>query len=114
MVRKPRNSNDLNSKFEKVVRELRAKYRGGVLHVNLRGESWSPRLWGVIRALGCIVWPHLRPPLMKGRAAIKGFWDVELYEGGPRSGISGARTLRGVGHGHRMITILIHIHVRST
>ena len=103
MVRKPRNSNDLNSKFEKVVRELRAKFRGGVLHVNLRGESWSPMLWGVIRALGPIVWLHCVAAL-----------EVDPHEGGPRSGISGARTLRGVGHGHRMITILIHIHVRST
>ena len=46
MVRKPRNSNDLNSKFEKVVRELRAKFRGGVLHVNLRGRVVVPEALG--------------------------------------------------------------------
>ena len=34
--------------------------------------------------------------------------------GGPRSGVSGRRTLREVRHAIRMITILIHIHVRST
>ena len=77
MMRKPQNSNDLNSKFERVVRELRAKFRGGELHAKLR--------WG--------------------RGTPGGLWVP---------GISGRRTLRGVGHGHRMITILIHIHVRST
>ena len=60
-------------KVERVVRELRAKFRGGEL------------LWG--------------------RGTPGGLWVP---------GVSGARTLRGVGHGHRMITILIHIHVRST
>ena len=75
MVRKPRNSNDLNSKFEKVVRELRAKFRGGVLHVNLRGRVVVPEALGrhqsswphCLAALsGRIVWPHLRSTLMKG------------------------------------------------
>ena len=63
----------MNSKFEKVVRELRAKYRGEVLP----WRWWFPRFRGVIRALGCIVWPHLRPTLMKvGRD--QGFRVLEL------------------------------------
>ena len=41
--------------------------------------------------------------------------EADPHEGdGMRSGVSGARTLRGGGHRHRMITILIHSHVRST
>ena len=47
---------DMNSKFEKVVRELRAKFRGGELHAKLGGGvlpwgRWFSRLRGVIRAL---------------------------------------------------------------
>ena len=75
MVRKTRNFNDANSKFEGVARELRAKL------------EWGTGVAGV---------SELR----------QSYW--------PRSGVSGARTLRGGGHRHRMITILIHIHVRST
>ena len=72
-LRKPQNSNDVDSKFERVAGELRAKLRWG---------SGAPSGLGV-----------------------PGFWGAR---------VSGRRTLRGVGHRHRMITILIHIHVRST
>ena len=76
----------MNSKFEKVVRELRAKFRGGELHAKLGGGvlpwgRWFSRLWGVIRGLGRIVWPHLRLTLMKGVGRDQGFWVVEQYEG---------------------------------
>ena len=69
MSRKPQNSNDVDSKFERVAGELRAKLRWG---------SGTPGIFG------------------------------------SSSAVSGPRTLRSVGQGHRMITILIHIHVRST
>ena len=82
MVRKPQNSNDMNSKFEKVVRELRAKFRGGELHAKLGGGvlpwgRWFSRLRGVIRALAHTIWPYLRPTLMKG-GRDQGFRVVEL------------------------------------
>ena len=93
---------------------MHAKFRGGELHAKLRWEWCSPRFWGVIRALAHTIWLHLRPNFIKGMGRDQGYWVVELHEGGPRSGVSGARTLRGEGHRHRMITILIHIHVRST
>ena len=37
MVRKPQNSNDVNSKFERVGGELRAKFIGGELRAKFRG-----------------------------------------------------------------------------
>ena len=73
MVRKPQNSNDMNSRFEKVVRELRARLRGGLLP----WRWWFPRFRGVIRALVRIVWPHLRTTLMKG-GRDQGFRAPEL------------------------------------
>ena len=88
--------------------------RKGVATAIEVGEWCSPRLWDVIRALDHTIWLHLRPTFIKGMGRDQGFWVVDLYEGGPRSGVSGARTLRGGGHRHRMITILIHSHVRST
>ena len=39
---------------------------------------------------------------------------ADPHEGWLRSTVSGSRTLRGAGRRDRMITILIHIHVRST
>ena len=65
--------------------------------------------------IACEVW---------GRGAPGGFWVPGVSgrnratsrrpSGGVLPGISGSRTLRGVRHRRRMITILIHIHVRST
>ena len=86
MVRKPQNSNDMNSKFEKVVRELRAKFRGRELHAKFRGGvlpwgRWFSRLRGVIRALDHTIWLHLRLTLMKGWAAIRGFGSHNFMKG---------------------------------
>ena len=100
MARKPQNSNDMNSKFERVVRELRAKFRGGELHAKLRWESGAHRGFGASSELS---------------AACLAAIGADPHEGdGPRLRVSGRRTLRGAGRRHRMITILIHIHVRST
>ena len=74
MGRKPQNFNDVNSKFEGIVRELRAKLKWG---------SGAPKGFRV------------SPELLRSR-------------------VSGRRTLRDVRHAIRMITSLIHIHVRST
>ena len=77
MVRKPQNSADVNSKFERVVRELRARFRGGVLPWG----RWFSRLRGVIRALAHANWLQSGQILMKGVGRDKGFWVVDLYEG---------------------------------
>ena len=83
MVRKPQNSNDMNSKFEKVVRELRAKFRGGELHAKLGGGvlpwgRWFSRLRGVIRALAHANWLQSGQILMKGVGRDQEFRVVEL------------------------------------
>ena len=78
MVRKPQNSNDMNSKFEKVVRELRARFRGGVLP----WRWWFPRFQGVIRALDHTIWLHLRPTFIKGIGRDQGFRVPELCAAG--------------------------------
>ena len=99
-MRKPQNSNDLNSKFERVVRELRAKFRGGELHAKLE--------WGQ-------VFPGVSGRHQDSRPHCLAAIGTDPHEGGgPRSRVSGRRTLREVRHAIRMITILIHIHVRST
>ena len=90
---------------------MHAKLRGGVLPWG----RWFSRLRDVIRALVHANLPQSGQIHMNGVGGDKGFWVVEQYEGdGPYTEVSGARTLRGVGHRLRMITILIHIHVRST
>ena len=83
MVRKPQNSNDMNSKFEKVVRELRAKFRGGELHAKLGGGvlpwgRWFSRLRGVIRALAHANWLQSGQILMKGVGRDQEFRAPEL------------------------------------
>ena len=96
-LRKPQNSNDVDSKFERVAGELRAKLRWG---------SGAPSGFGVpgfrgVRVSGCM-----------GSGRNRSYKPTALRRRAAR--VSGRRTLRGVGHRHRMITILIHIHVRST
>ena len=85
------------------------------MHAKLRWESGAHRGFGEHQGSR----PHCLAAIgadpYEGVGGDKGFWVVEQYEGdGPYTEVSGARTLRGVGHRHRMITILIHIHVRST
>ena len=78
-----------------------------------RGFGASSELLAALS--GRVVWPQLGQTLMKGVGRDQEFRVAELYErGGPRSGVSGSRTLRDVRHAIRMITILIHIHVHST
>ena len=118
MSRKPRNFNDVDSKFERRVGELHAKFGGGVLPWG-RGDPggfWVPGVAG---------WQGFG---VQGIPGCQGFWvpgiprwqrfvsQSKLQADGPRRAarVSGPRTLRSVGQGHRMITILIHIHVRST
>ena len=77
----------MNSKFEKVVRELRAKFRGGVSHAKFRGgvlpwRWWFPRLRGVIRALVHANWPQSGQTLMKGVGRDQGFRAPELCAAG--------------------------------
>ena len=93
--RNPQNSNDVDSKFERVVGELRAKFGGGVLH-----QGSGCQGFGV-------------PGIPRWQRFVS---QSKLQADGPRRAArgSGPRTLRGAGHRHRMITILIHIHVRST
>ena len=86
-MRKPQNSNDLNSKFERVVRELRAKFRGGELRARLRWESGARRGFGASSELlaalsGRIVWPQLGRTLMKGVGRDQGFRAPELCAAG--------------------------------
>ena len=83
MVRKPQNSNDMNSKFEKVVRELRAKFRGGELHAKLGGGvlpwgRWFSRLRGVIRALVHANLPQSGQIHINGVGRDQGFRAPEL------------------------------------
>ena len=113
MSRKPRNFNDVDSKFERRVGELHVKFGGGVLPWG-RGDpgglwvSGIPACQRLLGAGGCWV---------PGVAGWQRFVSQsKLQADGPRRvpGISGPRTLRGAGRRHRMITILIHIHVRST
>ena len=73
----------MNSKFEKVVRELRAKFRGGVSHAKSRGgvlpwRWWFPRLWDVIRVLAHSIWPQSGQILMNGVGRDQEFRLVEL------------------------------------
>ena len=112
-LRKPQNSNDVDSKVERVAGELRAKLRWGGVIPEVSGCR------GFLGAGGC--WAS-------EVAGCQGFWvpgipkwqrfvsQSKLQADGPRRAdrVSGPRTLRSVGHRHRMITILIHIHVRST
>ena len=91
MGRKPQNFNDVDSKFERVE---------GELHAKLRWESGVHRGFGTSSELS---------------AACLAAIGADPHEGdGLRSTVSGSRTLRGAGRRDRMITILIHIHVRST
>ena len=103
MSRKPRNFNDVDSKFERGVGELHAKFGGGVLPWG-RG---APGGFGVPGIPGC-------QGFLGGSGSCCNRSSGCRPSGVGPPGVSGARTLRGAGHRHRMITILIHIHVRST
>ena len=128
--RKPRNINDVVSKFERVAGELRAKLRWGAVfsEVSRRHRSWSSlklaghKQPGLLRTTlskqtvrksqtspgrhqSC--WPSLR---LSAVIMVMGSGHGYRY----RSGISGRGTLRDARHAIRMITILIHIHVQRT
>ena len=127
--RKPRNINDVVSKFERVAGELRAKLRWGAVFTEV---SRCHRSWSSSKLAG-----HKQPGLLRttlSKQTVRksqtppgrhqSYWPssrlsaVMVMGSGHgyryRSGISGRGTLRDGGHDIRMITILIHIHVRST
>ena len=126
--RKPRNFNDPISKFERVVGELHAKLRWGAVfsEVSRGHRSWSSSKLVVIeagrpQAAGTTQNNPLKtngPKKPDPSRPSSRLSDVMVMGSGHgyryRSGISGRGTLRDARHAIRMITILIHIHVRST
>ena len=122
--RKPRNFNDPISKFERVVGELHAKLRWGVVfsEVSRRHRSWSSSKLPGHKQPGLLRTTLSKQTVRKSQTPPgrhQSYWPssrlsaVMVMRSGHgyryRSGISGRGTLRDARHAIRMITILIHM-----